>query len=143
IEKRSTAGSFQEGKIILWDGIQTTYNRIFDVPEGSPESLFSEKNIVSYIANGGIYRTAGTQPKLVRRFRNTDSEYSNVSDTTHAPVHGMSVRRGILLMGYPYSTTNQALEHGVYSLGASSSQYPESWGFNYTMSTGSILNNGS
>lgn len=142
-EKRSTSGSFQEGKIFLWDGIQTTYNRYWDVPEGSPESLYSEKNILTYIANGGLYRSAGTQPRLIRRFRNTDSEYTNVSDTTHAPVHGMTVRRGILLMGYPFSTTNQTLEHGVYSFGASSSQYPESWGFNYTLSTGSVLNNGS
>lgn len=142
-EKRSSSGSFQEGKIFLWDGIQTTYNRYWDVPEGSPESLSGEKNIITYISGGDLYRSAGSQPIKVRHFRNTDSEFSGVSDTTHAPVHGMTVRRGVLLIGYPFSTTNQSLEHGVYSFGHVSSQYPESWGFSYTMSSGSVLNNGS
>lgn len=141
--KRSTAGTFQEGKIFLWDGIQTTYNRYWDVPEGAPESLFSEKNILAFIAGGALYRSAGTQPVKVRTFRNTDSEFTGISDTTYAPVHGMTVRRGVLLTGYPYSTTNHTLEHGVYALGHISNQYPESWTFNYTMSSGSVLNNGS
>lgn len=46
-------------------------------------------------------------------------------------------------MGYPTQTTNQALEHGVYSMGATSREYPDSFGFSYTASTGSVLNNGS
>lgn len=140
--KYSTTGEFQEGKIFLWDGVQTTYNRYWDVPEGAPESIFSEKNIISFISGGALYKSAGSQPVKVRTFRNTDSEYSGASDITRAPVHGMTVRRGVLLMAYPFSTSNTSLEHGVYAYGAISSRYPDSWTFNYTMSTGSVLNNG-
>lgn len=143
-EKRSTSGDFQEGALFFWDGISDSYNDWWPVPEGAPESLFSHKNTARYIAGGSLYLIQGVdEPKKIRTFRNTDSEYSGVSDITRAPVNGMTVRRGILLAGYPYSTTNQALEHGVYSLGAISREYPESFGYSYTTSNSSILNNGS
>lgn len=143
-EKRSSSGEFQEGALFFWDGIQDSYNDWWPVPEGAPESLFSHKNIAQFIAGGALYRMQGVdEPVKIRTFRNTDSEYSGVADVTHAPVNGMAVRRGVLLMGYPYSTTNQSLEHGVYSLGAISREYPESFGFSYTTSNGNILNNGS
>lgn len=144
IEKRSTSGEFQEGALLFWDGDAEKFNDFYPVPEGSPESLFSEKNIARYIAGGAIYRILGTDSVVKERtFRNTDSEYSGTSDITHAPPHGMTVRRGILLIGYPWSTTNQSLEHGVYSIGSVSEQYPNSFGFSYTTSNGNILNNGS
>lgn len=143
-EKRSTSGEFQEGVLLFWDGVSETYNDWYPVPEGSPESLYSYKNTARYIAGGALYRIDGTdQIAKEWTFRTTDSEFSGASDITHAPAHGMTVRRGILLMGYPYSTTNQSLEHGVYSLGAISEQYPSSFGYSYTTSNGNILNNGS
>ena len=133
-EKRSDSGEFQEGKIFAWDGTSTTYNFFYDIPEGSPESLFSEKNIVHFIAGGSLYQTRGNQPVKVRTFRNTDSEYSGTSDVTHNNPNMMTVRRGILLVAYPTTTTNQSVEHGVYSLGAISREFPQSWGFSYTIS---------
>lgn len=142
-EKRSSSGDFQEGKIFLWDGIQTTYNRYWDVPEGSPEALYSEKNILTFIANGALYQSTGGQPLKIRTFRNTDSEFSGVSDTTHVYPNTMAVRRGTLLMAYPSETTNQSLEHAIYSFGQISRDYPLSFGLSYQMSTGSSLNNGS
>lgn len=143
-EKRSATGEFQEGMLFFWDGISQTYNDFYPVPEGAPESLFSHKNTAYFIAGGALYRIRGSdQPIKVRTFRNTDSELSGTTDVTHAPVNGMTVRRGILLIGYPFSTTNVSLEQGVYSYGAISDEYPESWGFSYTMSTGSYLNDGS
>lgn len=143
-EKRSATGEFQEGMLFFWDGISQTYNDFYPVPEGAPESLFSHKNTAYFIAGGALYRIRGSdQPIKVRTFRNTDSELSGTSDVTHAPVNGMTVRRGILLIGYPFSTTNTSLEQGVYSYGAISEEYPESWGFSYTMSPGSYINTGS
>lgn len=143
-EKRSTSGEFQEGALFFWDGIGDSYNDWWPVPEGSPEGLFSHKNIAHYIAGGGLYRIQGVdQPRKIRTFRNTDSEYSGTSDITHVNPNVMTVRRGILLMVYPTVTTNQSLEHGIYSIGAISREYPESFGFSYTTSNGNILNNGS
>lgn len=150
-EKRSDSGEFQEGKIFGWDSTSTTYNFFYDIPEGSPETLFSHKNMVKFIAGNALYETAGQQPVKVRTFRNTDSEYSDTEDITRVNPHMMTVRRGILLVGFPTSTTNQSLEHGVYSLGAISREFPDSWGFSYTISKKSeggvdrdiILNDGS
>jgi hypothetical protein len=142
-EKKASVNDFQEGKMFLWDGISTTYNRFYDIPEGSPESVFSHKNIIHFYAGGSVYQSSGGQPVKIRTFRNTDSEYSGISDITLANPHMMAVRRGILLMGYPTSTTNPNLEHAVYSWGAISRDYPTSYGTSYTLSTGAILNNGS
>lgn len=143
-EKRSTTGEFQEGALFFWDGIADSYNDWYPVPEGSPESLFSEKNIARYIAGGALYQIIGTDSVVKERtFRNTDSEFSGVSDVTHVYPNMMTVRRGVLLIGYPSITTNQTLEHGVYSMGAISREYPQSFGFSYTTSNGNILNTGS
>lgn len=142
-EKRSTSGEFQEGMLFFWDGVADTYNDFYPVPEGSPESLFSHKNVVYFIAGNALYRMrGGDEPIKVWTFRNTDSEYTGISDITHAYPNMMTIRRGILLMGYPGTTTNQTLEHGVYSMGAITRQYPESFGFSYTTSNGNVLNNG-
>ena len=143
-EKRSSTGEFQDGALFFWDGISDTYNDWWPVPEGSPESLFSHDNTVYFMAGGALYQVQSTdQPIKIRTFRHTDSEFSNITDTTHCYPHMMTVRRGTLLMGYPSYTTNQALEHGVYSMGQAASVYPVSFGLNYTISTNTLLNNGS
>jgi len=142
-EKRSSTGEFQEGALFFWDVTAENPNDYWLVPEGSPESLFSHKNVVYFIAGGALYEMRGGDEPIKRRtFRNTDSEFSNTTDITHAYPNMMTVRRGILLMGYPSVTTNQAIEHGVYSRGAINSDYPNSFGFSYTTSNGNILNNG-
>lgn len=139
-EKRSSTGEFQEGALFFWDGVAETYNDFWLVPEGSPESLFSHKNVVYFIAGGSLYRMrGGDEPIKIRTFRNTDSEYSNVTDNTHVYPNMMTIRRNILLMGYPSYTTNVNLEYGVYSLGAITNEYPESFGYSYTTSNGSNL----
>lgn len=142
-EKRSTSGEFQEGMLFFWDGIADTYNDFWPVPEGSPEAMFSHKNVVYFIAGNSLYRMrGGDEPVKIRTFRDSDSEYSGVSDITHCYTNMMTVRRGILLIGYPGVTTNQSIEHGVYSLGAITNEYPESFGYSYQTSNGSILETG-
>lgn len=143
-EKRSTSGEFQEGMLFFWDGVAETFNDFWPVPEGSPESLHSHKNIVRFIAGGALYEMrGGDEPIKVRTFRDTDSEFSGSTDTTHVYPNMMTVRRGILLVGYPSTTTNLNLEHGVYSRGSITNEYPTSFGFSYTTSNGNILNDGS
>lgn len=143
-EKRSTTGEFQEGVLIFWDGVSQTYNDWWPVEEGSPETLYSHNNTVFYIAGGALYEIDGTDQPIKRRvFRNTDSEFSSIADTTHVYPNMMAVRRGILVMGYPSYTTNTALEHAVFSWGQNTSDYPISFGLNYSPSTGTAYNNGS
>lgn len=144
-EQRSTSSTrdYQTGKMFLWDGIQTTYNRYFDIPEGAPETIFSHKNTLYMIAGGALYESSGGQPVKIRTIRNTSGEYSSIADSTHVNPHMMTVRRGILLIAYPTLTTNQTLEHVVYGYGSINKQYPVSWTTSYNASTGTILNNGS
>lgn len=143
-EKRSSTGEFQEGALYFWDGVQETYNDWYPVPEGSPEALFSHKNTAWFIAGGSLHRIRGQdEPIKVRTFRNTDSEFSSVADTTHVNPDMMTVRRGILLIGYPSQTTNQSLEHWVHSYGAVSRDFPESFGNSYSISEGVLTNDGS
>ncbi len=143
-EKRSDSGEFQEGALFFWDGVAETYNDFWLVPEGSPEALFSHKNVVYFIASGSLYRMrGGDEPIKIRTFRNTDSEYSSVTDNTHVYPNMMTVRRNILLIGYPSTTTNVNLEYGVYSLGSITNEYPESFGYSYTTSNGTNLVDGS
>jgi len=143
-EKRSDTGEFQQGALFFWDGVSQTYNDWWLVNEGSPEGLFSYGNIIYYDAGGALYRLQGTEtPVKIKTYRNTDSEFSSVADSTHVYPNMMTVRRGILLSAYPSQTTNVTLEHGVYSLGSVTREYPESFGFSYTTSNGSLLNTGS
>lgn len=143
-EKRSSSGEVQEGMLFFWDAAADTYNDFYPIPEGSPESLFSHKNVVYYIAGGSLYRMRGTDvPVKLWTFRGTDSEYSNLSDITHLYPNMMTVRRGILLMGYPSLTSNRSIEHGIYSYGSITSQYPDSFGFNYQTSNNTLLDTGS
>lgn len=144
-EQRSTAATqdYQAGKLFIWDGSQTTYNNFFDLPEGSPEGLYSHENTLYLVMSGALYTSAGKQPTKLRTIRNTPTTYTNTASATHMNPNMMTVRNGILLIGYPTSTTNQTLEHAIYGYGQINRQYPISWTTNYTMSTGSILNNGS
>ncbi len=143
-EQRSSDGKFQGGALFFWNGSADSYIDWYPVPEGSPETLFSHKNVAWYVVDGQITRIRGLdEPKDLRGFRGTDSEYSGLTDITHVYPHMMTVRRGILLMGYASQTTNQNLECAVYSYGASSADYPDSFGNSYTPSHGVKYNDGS
>lgn len=136
-EKISTQVSgtqFQDGKIFFWDGIGKTFNFYIDVPEGSPGGINSHEQVLKYVAGGALYGYSGGRPIKLKTFRNTDSEFSDVSDFTQTYPYMMGVRRGVHLIGYPSYTTNTLLEHGVYSYGQIDEAYPTSFGFNHTIS---------
>lgn len=139
-EKKTDAGNPQEGIIFFWDGLSSTYNYFITVPEGSPYSMHSYKDVLYYEAGGSWYAYAGGSPIKIRTLPDTDSEYSDTTDTTITYPYMATVRRGVHLFGFPSYTTNQSLEHAVYSYGATSKDYPDSFGLNHTISTGTILN---
>jgi hypothetical protein len=51
----------------------------------------------------------------------------------------MTVRRGVLLIGYPELYDQLSLEHAIYGFGQISRQFPMSWTTSYSISTGSTL----
>jgi hypothetical protein len=138
-ERRSSNATqdFQDGKMLLWDGIQTTYNRYYDIPEGSPESLFSHKNVLYMLAGGALYESSGGQPAKIRTIKNSQNTFSGTAESTHCYPHMMTVRAGMLLVAYPGFTTNINLEYAVYGFGQQSQDFPMSWTTSYSLSTGS------
>jgi len=145
-ENRSTSSTrdFQDGKIFFWDGTATTYNFFADVPEGSPYSIYSYENIIYFQAGGALWANTGSKQNIkVRTLPNTDSEFSGIADGTVGYPNMFTTRRGIMLMGYPSTTTNRSLVHGVYSWGSVDKNYSKSFGLSYTLSTGTELQTGS
>lgn len=134
ITTQTNGTQFQDGKIFFWDGIGRTFNFYVDVPEGSPYSLDTNEQVLKWVAGGALYGYTGGRPVKIKTFRNTDSEFSDTTDYTKNYPYMMAVRRGVQLIGYPSYTTNVSLETGVYSYGQIDSVYPNSFGFNHTIS---------
>lgn len=142
-EQKATTNNAQVGYIFFWDGTATTYNYFIKTPEGSPHALHEYKNILYYFAGGSWFAYAGGDPVKIRAMPDTDSEYTDVTDTTIVYPYMSTVRRGVHLFGFPSQTTNQSVQHAVYSYGAIDKNFSSSFGLSYTISTGTLTNNGS
>jgi len=137
-ERRSTTATqeFQDGKIFLWDGTSQTYNIVIDVPEGAPYSIYSHKNALYWFAGRHWWAWSGGQQIAIFQFRNTDFEYSGINNFLIGNPHMMGVRGNILLGAFPSQTNSTSVEHAVYSFGSRSKNYDESFGYSYSISTG-------
>ena len=138
----STTNEPQDGYIFFWDGLSTTYNFFIRVPEGSPYALHEHQNLLYYFAGGAWFAYGGETPSKLRTMANTDSEYSGNVDQTIVYPYMSTVRRGIHLFGFPSDTTNQGAKHGVYSYGAIDKNFSKSFGYSYSISTGTQYNDG-
>jgi hypothetical protein len=136
-EKRSTSATneFQSGYIFLWDGTSTTYNDLIEVPEGSPFSLFSYKKVLYYYAGGAWMAYAGASPVQIFQMPGTDFEGSGLNTYVVNNPYMMAVRNKILLMGFPSNTNSLTMDHAVYSFGQRNKNYPNSFGYSYSIST--------
>lgn len=139
-EHRTSSGNPQEGYIFFWDGLSSTYNFWLRIPEGSPYSLHEYKDILFYEAGGSYFAYAGGQPVKIRTLPNTDSEYSDTTDTTITYPNMATVRRGVHLLGFPSQSTNTSVDYGVYSFGAVDKNFDDSFGYSYSISTGTRNN---
>jgi hypothetical protein len=141
-EKQITSGStgYQAGTIFLWNGVDTTYENAIPIPEGSPRSLFSFEGQLYWHARGSWYRLIGQQPDRIRRFPDATEEFSGVYPQLLVNPNMTTVRRGVLLSGFPTSTLDPSIEFGVYSLGSLDHTYTESFGLDHVLSTSSRFN---
>lgn len=140
-EKTTTASTSvpQEGIIFFWDGLSDTYNYLTKIPEGSPYCLHEYKNAIYYYAGGSWYGISSptSLPVKIRTMPGTDTEYSGAAAPVVVNPYAATVRRGIHLMGWPSTTTSTSVNYGVYSWGSVDKNYPDSFGLNYLVSTGS------
>lgn len=147
-EKNTTGTSTpQEGILFFWDGLSPTYNYDVPIAEGSPQGLHTYQNVAYYYAGGDWWAITSplTQPVKLRNMPGSATEFTNVNAPITVYPYAASVRRGIHLMAYPSATTNGSVNFGVYSWGQVDKNFPETFGYNYVISTGSqtytFLNN--
>lgn len=129
----------QEGLIFWWDGVSPTYNYLTKIPEGSPQGIHEYKNVIYYFAGGAWYAigSPASNPVKIRTMPGSATEYSGAAAPLKVYPYAATVRRGIHLMGYPSMTTDTSINYGVYSWGSVDKNFPESFGYNYLLSTGS------
>lgn len=132
-------GNNQEGIIFWWDGLSPSWNYFTAIPEGSPYAIRQHKNVVYYYAGGAEYAIVGanSEPVKIRTLPNSDTEYSDTNSPITIYPYTSTTRRGVHLLAYPSSTTNTDIDYGVYSWGQVDKNYPNSFGYNYLISTGS------
>jgi hypothetical protein len=143
VERQNTSSTeLQNGMIFLWNGLDTTYNDAIPIPEGSPYSLFAYENELYWQAEGSWYKLVGRNPQRILRFPGATEEMAGAYNYLATNPNMLAVRKGTLLAGFPTTTTNTDIEYGVYSLGSLDRTYDESFGLDFTLSTGSRFNTG-
>lgn len=127
----STRG-FQAGRIYFWDRQTDGYNFYIDCNMGSPKAIYNFGNIVYIIIAGALYAyTGGKELVKVRTLKGTDTEYSGRSSVTEVYPNMMTIRREILLIGFPSHTTAYTIRHGIYGFGSVDKNYPNCFTYNY------------
>lgn len=141
--KYSTDGTkdFQSGKLFTWDGTAQTYNQIVDVSAGAPEGIQSYGNYPYFMTAGKLCAWAGGKEiTVVRKIASLDNTYSGVIDNTRVYPNMLCVKDNLLHLGYPSTTSNTTIEHGVYVWGALEKNYPASFNYGYVASHQTNLN---
>lgn len=141
--RRATDGSkdFQDGLIIKWDGSSKTYDDYILVSGGAPESIQMYNNYPYFYVNGALYAWPGGDTIVkVRTLANTGTVYRDVVDNTQCYPNMMTVHNNLLHLGFPSTTTNTGIEHGVYVWGSLDKDYAASLNYGYVISTQTNLN---
>lgn len=139
----STDGSkdFQDGLIIKWDGSSKTYDDYVVVSGGAPQSIQMYDNYPYFYVNGVLYAWPGGDTIVkVRTLANTSTVYRDVVDNTQCYPNMMAVHDNLLHLGFPSTTTNTSIEHGVYVWGSLDKDYAASFNYGYVISTQTNLN---
>ncbi len=137
-EKLSTDGTkdFQEGLLLLWDGTAQTWNQIVIVTGGSPDAIYTYNNYPYFFVNGALCAWLGGKTiTTIRTMADVSNVYTDTIDNTRTYPNMMTVRDNLLHMGFPSTTTNVSIEHGVYTLGALHKDFPSAFGYGYVIST--------
>lgn len=126
-----------EGLLVFYDGLSGTYNFYIELTEGAPQALFTKGNIPHVIVGNTLYvYLGGKELTRVRDLPYIDNDFTGVKDTTRVYPYSMANFKKLLHLGFPGSTTNEALEYGVYNYGTVMPEFPSSFGLQYRLSHG-------
>ena len=133
--EKYSAGSkrgFQAGRIYFWDRETEGPNFYIDCNMGSPKAIFNFGNIVYIVIAGALYAyTGGKELVKVRTLGGTDTEYSGRNSVTEVNPNMMTIRREVLMLGFPSHTTAYSIRHGIYAFGSIDKNYPNCFTYNY------------
>lgn len=128
----SSKRGFQAGRIYFWDFQSEGPVFYIDCKQGSPQAIYNHENIVYIIISGALYAyTGGKELIKVRTLKGTDTEYSGNSSITETYPNMMTVRREIMLAGFPSTTTAKSIRYGIHGWGTVDKNFPNSWTYNY------------
>lgn len=133
-EKNSVSSNrgFQAGRIYFWDFQSEGPVFYIDCKQGSPQAIYNHENIVYIVIAGALYAyTGGKELIKVRTLKGTDTEYSGNSSITEVYPNMMTIRREIMLVGFPSDTTANSIRYGVHGWGTVDKNFPNSWTYNY------------
>lgn len=139
-----TGRNLQRGTLYFWDGTTPQASFKIPIPMGAPYALRTENNVTYFACAGSLYAWSGGQTVIkVRKLAYQNTDYLGNSDTTIVNPNMFTSRYGLLMMGYPSSTTNANITYGVWSWGSVELMFPNSYGLSYTASHGFLNNTGS
>jgi hypothetical protein len=131
--RTGTITDFEIGKIFLWDGTASRYNKFIDITESGVNALLSVENNLLAIAGvkGNIYQFTGERLIKVKRI-------PGISATTYAEVYPGAVTNwhGIPHIGLAGAGDDTGVIRGVYTYGHLDKNYPLALNDEYTISTG-------
>lgn len=128
----SSKRGFQCGRLYFWDFQSEGPCFYIDCNMGAPQAMINHDNIVYIVIAGALYAyTGGKELVKVRTLKGTDTEYSGSSSITEVYPNMMTIRREIMLCGFPSTTTAQTIRHGIHGWGSIDKNYPNCWTYNY------------
>lgn len=129
--------NFQKGCLYFWDSTVNAPNFKIDIPMGAPYSLHTENSVTYFTCAGSMYAWSGGQTVIkVRKLSYENTDYLNSVDNTFLYPHMFTSRYGLLMMGYPSTTSNVNTNFGVWSWGTVELTYPNSYGLSYELANG-------
>lgn len=128
-----------KGKIILWDGISSTYNFALDVFEGGVTTLLTINNRLFFVAGlrGEFFQYLGADYKRVRRLPKTNDQTYIRTGPQSATVY-----MGMPCFGFSFEHDNTEFEHGVYTWGHKDTSFIEALSYAWPISTGTRTGTG-
>lgn len=129
--------SFQRGCLYFWDSTVNAPNFKIDIPMGAPYELHTENSVTYFSCAGSLYAWSGGQTVIkVRKLAYENTDYLNSVDNTFVYPNMMTSRYGLLMIGYPSTTSNVNTNYGVWSWGTVELTYPNSFGLSYELANG-------
>lgn len=125
---------YENGKLVIWDGVSETYNQIIDVPEGGINCMFGTGDTLYFFAGYTgelmVYVGGLTAQKVKRIPRMTNDKYIEFAPGS------MSMWRTQLTFGTNLLTDSTDVHQGIYTFGTKNASYPYSLSFDYPLSLG-------